>query len=504
MKHIQILFILLFLLTSSCNCFVSSHTTESHSLLESDHAAIEFPEDIYEWADGIFNGSWTSTTQQLKGTVQGYLRQGRNPQVGSIIGAFWSEDTTLKRHFSGIFKGRLLLGTLSTEEDESTLFGGILTGNTTTFHAKVITKEFGILDCSGSHLDSFLPMLTGPYQVGVTTVHLIDENRLENFTQDDPNDVREVMVQLWYPVDSTVQGNRVDYMDTPTFAWLWGRSPLPLITIPDNAYTFVRPYSMDGPPLAQGSHLFPVLLFSPGYDGVYAIYTSLIEDLVSHGYVVASINHPYVSGITVFPDGRTVGLAPDFPGDYAIRTVVDDALFVLDFVTLLNSTDSLLKGRLDLSKVGMFGHSFGGAATTICCSEDPRFKAGLTLDGVVYTTYLLESIKTPMLLMLAESRFDNGSSVEYLWEHLASDAYKITVQGSSHYGYTDVGVLLKHFVPLIPSEPLGFGTIEAKRLINITKSYEIAFFNVYLKDEPLEQLLLLSSLFDEVIIDYKQ
>ena len=206
----------------------------------------------------------------------------------------------------------------------------------------------------------------------------------------------------------------------------------------------------------------------------------------------------------MFPDGRTVGLAPDFPGDYVIRTVVDDALFVLDFVTSLNSTDSLWKGHLDLSKVGMFGHSYGGAATTICCSEDPRFKAGLTLDGVVYTTYLTESIETPMLLMLAESRFDNGSSIEYLWEHLASDAYRITVQGSSHYGYTDVGLLLKHFVPLIPGEPLGFGTIEAKRLINITKSYEIAFFNVYLKGEPRERLLELSSLFDEVIIDYKQ
>ena len=127
----------------------------------------------------------------------------------------------------------------------------------------------------------------------------------------------------------------------------------------------------------------------------------------------------------------------------------------------------------------------------------------MTLDGVVYTTYLPESLDTPLLQMLAESRFDNGSSINALWDCLSSDAYKITVKGSSHYGYTDVGLLLRHFVPLIPAEPLGFGTIDAKRLINITKSYEIAFFNVYLKHEPLENLLKLSSMFDEVTIDYK-
>jgi pimeloyl-ACP methyl ester carboxylesterase len=503
MKTIHIAFVLLFLITSSFSSLVSSHTPESCPFSLISNEKITGLTDIYQWADGKFSGSWTSTSSNLRGTIQGYLKQGRNPGVGSMSGTLSSEDQTLQRHFSGIFKGRLLLGVLSTDTSQTSVFGGILTGNTTAFYAHILNKEFGVLDCTGNHLDSFLPMLTGPYQVGVKSFHLIDESRPENFTQDNPDDVREMMVQLWYPVDSTFHGTRMDYMDAPTFDWLWGRSPVPLITIPDNAYTFVRPYSMNSPPLTEGSNPFPVLLFSPGYDGVYAIYTSLIEDLVSHGYVVASINHPYVSGITVFPDGRTVGLAPDFPGDYAIRTVVDDALFVLDFVTALNSTDSLWKGRLDLSKVGMFGHSFGGAATTICCTEDPRFKAGLTLDGVVYTTFLPESFDTPLLLMLAESRFDNGSSINALWDCLSSNAYKITVKGSSHYGYTDVGLLLRHFVPLIPSEPLGFGTIDAKRLINITKSYEIAFFNVYLKHEPLENLLELSSMFDEVMIDYK-
>jgi hypothetical protein len=93
-----------------------------------------------------------------------------------------------------------------------------------------------------------------------------------------------------------------------------------LITIPNNAYLFVRPHGRNETTIASRV-VSGWSLFSPGYDGVYQIYTSFIEDLVSHGFIVASINHPYVSGITVFPDGRTVGLA-DVPIDPVARSAV--------------------------------------------------------------------------------------------------------------------------------------------------------------------------------------
>ena len=108
---------------------------------------------------------------------------------------------------------------------------------------------------------------------------------------------------------------------------------------------------------------------------MFQIYTSFIEDLVGHGFVVVSINHPYISGITVFPDGRTVGLA-SVPTDpvarsaffnMSLRTIVEDAKFVLDTITEMNATDPDFSGHFDLSQVGMYGHSFGGANTAVCC-----------------------------------------------------------------------------------------------------------------------------------------
>jgi hypothetical protein len=257
--------------------------------------------------------------------------------------------------------------------------------------------------------------------------------------------------------------------------------------------------------------MFPVIIFSPGYDGVYQIYTSFIEDVVSHGFVVVSINHPYVSGITVFPDNRTVGLAP-VPTDPAeqaaffaksLRVIVQDAKFVLNTTAEMNASDTEFAGHFDLSHVGMYGHSFGGVNTAVCCYEDSRFLAGLTLEGVFYQNFTPGNITRPFLMMTAASRFTNDSSVQYIWNHVTVDTYKVGILGSTHYAYTDVGVLLSHLVPLIPPKILGFGTIAPKRMVNITRTYVDAFFEVYLKGAPREQLLNLSAVFPEVEIMYK-
>jgi hypothetical protein len=342
----------------------------------------------------------------------------------------------------------------------------------------------------------------------VTTMYLKDMSRPENFTTD-PSDFREMMAQLWYPIQNSTAGSRTEYMDYPTFQWLKHRSPIPLITIPNDAYLFVRPHGRNDTTIAPG--LFPVIIFSPGYDGVYQIYTSFIEDVVSHGFVVVSINHPYVSGITVFPDGRTVGLAP-VPTDpveqsaffnMSLQTIVGDAKFVLDTITEMNSSDPEFAGHFDLSRVGMYGHSFGGANTAVCCYEDARFKAGLTLEGVYYPSFIPGNITVPFLMMFAEARLTSDATVHYMWNHTTNDTVQMTIAGSTHYAYSDVGLLLSHLVPLIPRKILGFGSIQPKRMVNITRTFTTAFFEVYLKGAPVETLFSLPSQFDEVQFEYK-
>jgi hypothetical protein len=437
------------------------------------------------------------------------LNQGRRATRGTFTGEWNTSGGTNIGTFRGIFYGMMLVGQWNVPETgETNRFTGILRLNDTHFSARLFSPGTGLMDISGVHDASFLPKLTGGYSVGVRTIHLIDSSRPENFTAN-PSDVREMMVQLWYPIEKGTLGTRTEYMDYPTFQWLKNRSPIPLITIPNNAYLFVRPHGRNETMIAAG--MFPVVIFSPGYDGVYQIYTSFIEDLASNGFVVASINHPYVSGITVFPDGRTIGLA-SVPSDpvaqtaffnMSLRTIIEDVKFVLDTFTEMNASDPDFSGHFDLSRVGMYGHSFGGANTAVCCYEDPRIIAGLTLDGVFYSSFIPGNIIKPFLMMFAEARLANDTTINYMWNHITNDTFKMSIAGSTHFAYTDVGLLLAHLVPLIPPKILGFGTIPPKRMLNITKTYETAFFDVYLKGEPVETLLDLSSQFEEVQFEYK-
>jgi len=461
-----------------------------------------------DWPDGIFSGLWTMKKNSVFGAIKGTVNQGRRSTLGSFIGTWATVEGDYGR-LQGVFRGHFLVGSWVNDGtgSKTTVFG-ILLYYDTNFRARLRSPTLGLIVMTGSHDVSFLPKLTGPYGVGVRTMHLVDESRPENFTNDS-DDFREMMVQVWYPIEHEYLGQRALYMDPPTFLWLKGRSPVPLITIPDGAYKFVRPHERIGATITPG--MFPVIIFSPGYDGVYQIYTSFIEDLVSHGFVVVSINHPYVSGITVFSDNRTVGLAP-VPTDPAeqaaffaksLRVIVQDAKFVLNTTAEMNISDPEFAGHFDLSHVGMYGHSFGGANTAVCCYEDSRFLAGFTLEGVFYQNFTAGNITRPFLMMTAESRFTNDSSVQYIWDHITADTYKVGVLGSTHYAYTDVGVLLSHLVPLIPPKILSFGTIPPKRMVNITRTYVDTFFEVYLKGAPREQLLNLSVEFPEVEIAYK-
>ena len=127
-------------------------------------------------------------------------------------------------------------------------------------------------------------------------------------------------------------------------------------------------------------------------------YSTLAEDLASHGYVVVGFDAPYRTMVVPFPDGRvTTRIAENNPERSPERAGQDrdlcanrllnawtaDMAFVLNRLEQLNASDASGKfmGRLDMTRVGVFGHSFGGAAAALFCHEDSRCKAGIDVDG---------------------------------------------------------------------------------------------------------------------------
>lgn len=48
--------------------------------------------------------------------------------------------------------------------------------------------------------------------------------------------------------------------------------------------------------ISQKKEKYPVIIFQPGLGATTYLYTQIIEELVSHGYIVLAVNHPYISG----------------------------------------------------------------------------------------------------------------------------------------------------------------------------------------------------------------
>jgi predicted dienelactone hydrolase len=245
-----------------------------------------------------------------------------------------------------------------------------------------------------------LPAPTGNFRVATKTIHLVDESRAETFLPNEKKH-RELMVQFWYPAETAGPAAPYDPLPEPG-----GMRKFFVGKIETNS-------SLDAP-AAQGGKPFPVLIFSPQWDGQRWQNTALAEELASHGFIVAGIDHPFGSAVTMFPDGRTVhadsSLAIDFSTDAASAKFLEnagaqlqlrsrDVRFVLDQIEKLNAADGWLSGRVDLRRAGVFGHSFGGAVAAEVCVQDARFRAGLNMDGCLFGAARSARLNQPFFLI---------------------------------------------------------------------------------------------------------
>ncbi|XXY44944.1 hypothetical protein WME91_33590 [Sorangium sp. So ce269] len=345
-----------------------------------------------------------------------------------------------------------------------------------------------------------LPRPTGPHPVGTQVRALTDSARGEEATED-PEDRRELLVQLWYPADPCGAGELAPYLTPEEGDSRRTSSGLPV----DDGFeaSFVT-HARAGVPLADEGAPHPVLLFSHGFGMLRADYTGLLEDLASHGFVVASISHTYDTELAVFPDGRAVpfgsvvGPQPTMDAtpeeldaffevmDEHVAVWVDDARFVLDELTAAAQRDpeGLLTGRLDLERVGVLGHSYGGAMAAEACAADDRFDAGLDLDGSLFGPESGaggRSLAQPFLIMLAESHVDDAR-VDETYGALKGQGYMARVEGAAHLTFSDLPVVLEHLVgPGVLPELLG--TIAPARAVEITNAYTRAFVETHVRGE---------------------
>ena len=210
------------------------------------------------------------------------------------------------------------------------------------------------------------------------------------------------MVSIWYPAQDDNRYPRAPWMAPKAGAlFLTQLIPLPLTgpsaapSAPRIALDGIRlpvTRARQGAPADLSGQRYPIVLYSPGYQDDRALGTGLVSDLASRGYVVVTTDYTYEAAEVQFPGGRVeVARQTNLPG--AVKVRIADTRFVLDQLAVLNSGISPdaghrplpvgLGGALDLARIGMFGHSLGGATTAEAMAADRKILAGIDLDGTI-------------------------------------------------------------------------------------------------------------------------
>jgi len=161
-----------------------------------------------------------------------------------------------------------------------------------------------------------LPQPSGKFGIGRVVFDWVDQKRPEPLSGQ-PNAHRELMVYLWYPTapnrDNSARGTYLpgakDIERAPgstrikeqIFGHFW-----PLVVSGE-----ITSHAKENAAPAKSKQPFPVILFSHGGSWTSFGYTALIEDLVSHGYVVAAIEHTYEAAAVVFADGKVISYSEE-------------------------------------------------------------------------------------------------------------------------------------------------------------------------------------------------
>ena len=284
-----------------------------------------------------------------------------------------------------------------------------------------------------------LPQPTGPYRVGIVDRELVDAAR-----------GRRLMVSVWYP--SAQGGTRAPLTHHPDEVMT---ALANLAGLPAPLFQYLRYVTLDASdqvPMLTNSLPFPVLVFSHGLVGLRLQNSSTFQELASWGYVVVALDHTDAVAVTVFPDGEArfynlehfgipSGVEPDaaLVNQRVFPVWVADQRFVYDTLETWQMHDPLFAGKLDLTRIGSFGHSFGGATALEVCRVDVRCHAAVNMDGGLYGGIVNLPAVRPLLLM---SSADSNRYPETVakWTHMITNttdaAYWLELPNSTHLSFT--------------------------------------------------------------------
>jgi dienelactone hydrolase len=362
--------------------------------------------------------------------------------------------------------------------------------------------------------ETTLPTPTGPFAVGRTTYVWSDPAQADTMAPQ-PSTKRELLAWIWYPAAPRQPSQTFDdYLPAPWRTALERQSGVLLTQFLTRDLSRVRAHSIRDAEISPQQRSYPVVIMRAGLAALTTDYTTLAEDLASHGYVAVGFDAPYRSFVVVFPDGMVIARASQNNADLLggaqqeqlanklLRAWSADMSFALDQLEGLNASDpsGRFLGRLDMQRVGVFGHSLGGATALQFCHDDSRCKAGIDVDGAPLGSVVADGVTQPFMFLLSDHRGESdagepeairqaGANNRSIYDRLPGDRrLMIMIRGARHYGFSDDGAMLKSPLVMRVLRTVGVVRLDGRRQVALAAHYISAFFDVYLKGAPASEL----------------
>ena len=349
-------------------------------------------------------------------------------------------------------------------------------------HSVIIPKLIPLSD---------LPTPSGVYSVGTKIFEWTDESRDEWFTED-KDDKRRIVVQVWYPSEDT-NSAPVPYLVSAD-KWLPALSDI--LEIPQFLFDHLRDietHSVLNAPVNKKVENTPLVLFSHGIWGMRFQNTAQFEALASRGYIVVSVDHAYDASLTLFKDGTIADFRSGYEGELSeeefwalrnpqLQTRVSDIRFMIDTIGVKQLKGGELWSVVDMERIGVFGHSYGGATSLIASVQDERIDAAIALDGWMIPIPLdvIDRGSDKPFYYIGRESWADPLNYQQLNKFLkrSSNQSTLFLTGTKHFDFSDTPL----FSPYMQTFGLS-GVIPAEELAKKLENEIVGFFDNHLNHE---------------------
>jgi dienelactone hydrolase len=228
------------------------------------------------------------------------------------------------------------------------------------------------------------PFVRGRFPVGVRTIQGLDKQR-----------DRQLPIEIWYPAATRHTGDDIAPATQDSF------------TVPFNN----KPRSQAAVRNATAQPgTYPLIIFSHSSGGNRQQSTFLCTHLSSHGYLVAALDHSEVVATELSRTADETDEQKTARIEAWIANRVPDISFLLDH--LLNDVAWDSEAKIDATRIGIVGHSFGGWTVLAATEVEQRIRSVVALapggsshpkPGIIRATLTFEwGRDVPTLYLVAE------------------------------------------------------------------------------------------------------